>query len=167
MPALTTPTFAPTSTQCQKRRPLTILRDLGTMVTLCYLITLGLMRCIALYLDFLGPPAVCGAQVDYRLYLGVIDNISKVDVLKVTTGCSLVAFATLELCLVLARRAGIPCEAGDAEYGLGEGLSQPSQVSTEKQLEKRGSIWQYLIGFATGRDTRCGNDRIWVKPAYI
>jgi hypothetical protein len=45
-------------------------------------------------------------------------------VLKVTTGCSVAAFAAQELCMLLARRTGIPCEVGDVECGERDGASE-------------------------------------------
>ncbi|KAJ7124238.1 hypothetical protein C8R44DRAFT_980615 [Mycena epipterygia] len=119
-----------------ERSPLSMLRDLFTTVALCYVITLGLLRCIELHLAFFVLAPSCAAHVDgtqesYRAYQRSLDNISRVDVLKVTTGCSLVAFAAVELCLLLARRAGIPCNAKDAECGR-----STSQAVPGKQLEK-------------------------------
>ncbi|KAJ7677039.1 hypothetical protein DFH06DRAFT_1317631 [Mycena polygramma] len=130
---------APTP-QCAQRPLTTLLRDLGTTVALCYLITLALLRCIALHLDFFGPPVTCAAQNHnaelVAAYQEAIDNVSQVDVLRITTGCSFAAFAALELCLLLARRARCGGEGGqnegDAERGLVKSVSYPPEKLPQK-----------------------------------
>ncbi|KAJ7840981.1 hypothetical protein B0H13DRAFT_1910469 [Mycena leptocephala] len=64
-----------------------------------------------------GPPAACGVQSgsDFRTYQRALENVSHADVLKVTTVCSVAAFGALELCMLLARRMGIPYEVEDVE----------------------------------------------------
>ncbi|KAF7365541.1 hypothetical protein MVEN_00427400 [Mycena venus] len=117
-----------------------LLRDLCTMVALCYFITLALLRLIAIHLDFFSPPVSCAAGngAEYRAYQRVLENISHFDVLKVTTVCSLVAFAALELCALLARRAGMACETGDVECGGSDAVQSISTCPVpEKQLEKQ------------------------------
>ncbi|KAJ7046282.1 hypothetical protein C8F04DRAFT_1063893 [Mycena alexandri] len=104
-------------------RALAILRDLCTTVALCYLITLSLLRVIAADLKLSEPAATCsthiiGVNVDYQAYEHALSSISRADVLMVTTVCSVAAFGVLELCLLLARRAGMAGgEARDAECG--------------------------------------------------
>ncbi|KAJ7469049.1 hypothetical protein FB451DRAFT_1400627 [Mycena latifolia] len=125
---------APTSSKSERWSPVTLLRDLLTTVALCYVITLGLLRCIALHLEFFAPSATCGlqgaaGQPDYGAYQRAITNIPRMDVLKVTTGCSVFGFAALELCVLLARRAGITTE--DPECGMAA-----SHPPSDKLLEK-------------------------------
>jgi len=137
MPASTS---TPNQTKRDARRPAIILRDLCATVTLCYLITLALIRLIAVHLDFFGPPASCGAAsgTEYHAYQRALDNISRVDVLKVTTICSVFAFAALELCVLFARRAGMACESGDVECGVSDAVQSISaHPLPEKQLEKQ------------------------------
>ncbi|KAF8177826.1 hypothetical protein K438DRAFT_1978441 [Mycena galopus ATCC 62051] len=59
MPASCAPTPMSTKTKCAKRPVSTVLRDMCTTVTPCYLIMLALMRLIALHLDSVAPPASC------------------------------------------------------------------------------------------------------------
>jgi hypothetical protein len=125
-----------------------MIRELGITVALCYLITLGLLRCIAVHLAVFGPPATqCGAQSgsDFRAYQRALDNVSHADVLKVTTGCSVAAFALLELCMLLARRAGIPCGVDDVERNAASESIHPPDLP-EKHLEK-----QYVFIFFSVR----------------
>ncbi|KAJ6584184.1 hypothetical protein B0H10DRAFT_2234613 [Mycena sp. CBHHK59/15] len=112
---------------------LTLLRDLLITVALCYLITLGLLYCIELHLALFFPLASCEQPntlwaADFRAYQRALAAITHVDVLRVTTGCSVLAFAVAELGLAVARRARMP---GDTERGL----ASASNVVTEKQLE--------------------------------
>ncbi|KAJ7724651.1 hypothetical protein B0H16DRAFT_1595873 [Mycena metata] len=102
-------------------RLLALLRDLCTTVALCYIITLSLLRIITADLS-LQSAATCsthvvGANADYQAYQRILGGISKTHVLMVTTVCSVAAFSALELCLLLARRAGIAGCEGDAECG--------------------------------------------------
>lgn len=140
---------ASTSTSIQTGRQTTavlILRDLCATVALCYLITLALLRLIAAHLDFYASPAFAscgvGSGADYRAYQRALESISHVDVLKVTTACSIVAFAAIELCVLLARRAGMPCRTRDVEYGGSDTLQPVSAYPPEKQcvIQLRPSI---------------------------
>lgn len=133
---------ASTSTPIQTGRQTTavlIVRDLCATVALCYLITLALLRLIAAHLDFYASPAfaACGAGggAEYRAYQRALEGISHVDVLKVTTACSVVAFVALELCVLLARRAGVPCRTRDVdlERGGSDALQPVSAYPPEKQ----------------------------------
>ncbi|KAF8143814.1 hypothetical protein K438DRAFT_1783384 [Mycena galopus ATCC 62051] len=138
MPASRAPTSMSTKTKCAERLVSTVLRDLCTTVALCYLITLVLVRLIALHLDSFAPPASCGGTssgggAEYRAYQHFLENLSQVDVLKVTTPCSVVAFAALELGVLLASRAGIACQRGDVECGSGDVQSVPEHPLPEKQ----------------------------------
>ncbi|KAJ6556794.1 hypothetical protein DFH09DRAFT_1365498 [Mycena vulgaris] len=127
--------------KCERLSLPAVLRDLLTTIVLCYLITLGLLHCIALHLDLFAPSAYasCGvqvnvAQVDYRAFQRALANVSHIDVLKVTTGCSVAAFAALELCLFVARRVGV--RAGDPECGLGGAGTATVHPLSEKLVEK-------------------------------
>ncbi|KAJ6541253.1 hypothetical protein DFH09DRAFT_51660 [Mycena vulgaris] len=127
--------------ECERWSFPTVLRDLLTTIVLCYLITLGLLHCIALHLDLFAPSAhaSCGvqvnvAQVDYRAFQRALASVSHIDVLKVTTGCSVAAFAALELCLFVARRAGI--RAGDPECGRGGVGTGTVHPLSDKLVEK-------------------------------
>jgi len=131
----------------QRISPLALLRDLVTTVALCYLITLGLLRCITLHLEYFAPTATCGAdfdvaqELDYRKYQRAVANISRIDVLKVTTGCALVAFAAAEFFLALARRAGVPVDAeqGETAEVSRHHLSEKQRVD-EREKSSLGSV---------------------------
>ncbi|KAJ6502741.1 hypothetical protein C8R47DRAFT_1210798 [Mycena vitilis] len=155
----------PIRPQCTQRGILMrLLRDLSTTVALCYVITLALLRCIALHLDFFGPPVRCSSGAQYEelaAYQAAIDNVSQVDVLRITTGCSLVGFAALELCLLLARRARGIAEGegeGDTECGLvavtaqqypPEKLPQKCPYRSADNLGSSGSNFTLAIGGST------------------
>ncbi|KAK7021248.1 hypothetical protein R3P38DRAFT_3197128 [Favolaschia claudopus] len=122
---------------------LTILRDLLTTVALCYLITLALLRLIALYLDFflLALPSSCDGTRSYRTYQHAVQNIPQFDIMKITTIASVVAFAALELCVLLARRAG--CEsARDVEYAYG---NADLEFEAESEKAKAVSVYEYIV----------------------
>ncbi|KAJ6451592.1 hypothetical protein C8R45DRAFT_88947 [Mycena sanguinolenta] len=121
------------------QRPVaTLLRDLCSTVALCYLITLALVRLIALHLDF-RTSASCGMAggAEHHTYERVLDNISHLDVLKVTTACSVVAFVVLELGVLLARRAGLACATCDIECPVYHNTVQPVSVSPAYPPEKQ------------------------------
>ncbi|KAK7048028.1 hypothetical protein R3P38DRAFT_1849018 [Favolaschia claudopus] len=127
--------------------PFTVLRELLTTVALCYLITLALLRLIALYLDFflLALPSSCDGTRSYRTYQHAVQNIPQFDIMKITTIASVVAFAALELCVLLARRAGCECEmaaAGDVEYAYG---NADLEFEGESEKAKAASAYEYII----------------------
>ncbi|KAF7357467.1 hypothetical protein MSAN_01342900 [Mycena sanguinolenta] len=117
----------------------TLLRDLCSTVALCYLITLALVRLIALHLDLLGTSTSCGiaSGAEGHTYQRVLDDISHLDVLKVTTICSVVAFAVLELGVLLARRAGMVPGRWDVECAVCHNTAQPVSVSQVYPPEKQ------------------------------
>ncbi|KAJ7088478.1 hypothetical protein B0H15DRAFT_291803 [Mycena belliarum] len=119
-----------------RRRLRTMLRDLLTTIALCHLITLGLLRCIALHTALFVPAATCALlppdQTAHSAHAHLTD-IPQLAVLKVTAGCSLAAFAALELCLLLARRVRTRMCQIDAESGA---RPRATALPPDKPLEK-------------------------------
>ncbi|KAJ7222000.1 hypothetical protein C8J57DRAFT_1253754 [Mycena rebaudengoi] len=95
-------TSAPT-TQSDRWRPLTMMRELGMTVSLCYFITLGLLQYTSRRLRT--ARYVRGAErLGFLRVPAAFENVSHAELLKVTTGCSVAAFAMLELCILRLRR---------------------------------------------------------------
>ncbi|KAJ7637434.1 hypothetical protein B0H17DRAFT_1278968 [Mycena rosella] len=123
-----------TQTKRERRNAAAMLRDLMTTVALCYLITLGLLRGIALHLELFAPSASCGVgQAEHSAYQRALANVSHTDVLKVTTACSVAAFAAVELCILVGRRARIRMQDAETACGIEFG---GIESAPEKQLEK-------------------------------
>ncbi|KAJ7702763.1 hypothetical protein B0H17DRAFT_1237260 [Mycena rosella] len=93
-----------------------VIRELATTVVLCYLTTLGLLRFIAQHLNLFVSPPGCDSKI-VEAYRRVLSDITCLEVLRVTTGYTLVGFAAVELSILLARRAGLGTTA-DAEKGI-------------------------------------------------
>ncbi|KAJ7911267.1 hypothetical protein B0H13DRAFT_2328482 [Mycena leptocephala] len=125
-----------------------MIRELGITVALCYLIA----RSPEMHLAVFGPPATCGAQsgsdfLGYRVPAAQ-ENLSPADVLKVTTDCSIAAFGAPELCMLLARRAGKPCEVEDVGCRERNVVSKLLHPIPEKQLEKQRVFRLFSLNLA-------------------
>ncbi|KAJ7122351.1 hypothetical protein C8R44DRAFT_736041 [Mycena epipterygia] len=125
--------------------PLSILHDLVTTIAFSSVIILAVLRCIKLHLAFFAPTPCCVTEIgstqgSYCRYQQSLDNISRIDVLKVTAGFSLVALVAAELHTFLARRVRAQqCDAEEAGY---ERSVRVSEVVPEKQalLENRAIV---------------------------
>ncbi|KAJ6546374.1 hypothetical protein B0H10DRAFT_1326464 [Mycena sp. CBHHK59/15] len=137
---LVMPTTTPRNMSSQRGRgAVRLLRDLLTMIALCFLITLGILQCIEMYLDFVPPAPACTCasplQLDAQPYRRLLANVSRLDVFKVTTVCALLAFVGTEICGAAARRLGLSV-LYDVECGSELAMPLPEKQRTDV-LEKQ------------------------------
>ncbi|KAJ7616111.1 hypothetical protein FB45DRAFT_873385 [Roridomyces roridus] len=106
--------MSPTPTRQSNRGWLPMVRDLLVIIGLSYLITVALLRCIALQVELLelsGEYYVGGTAAHIAVALEHLNKAataysaaSEFEVFKVTTGFSVLAFGLTELVLLLMRR---------------------------------------------------------------